>query len=529
MNDNLMGQLTYKQFFKAVLLMFPAVGMYAFTMITGKMDKNNLILSLFLMLLYALIYVIALYIVFTKYDFEWTEKLDNSGERVKKTILYSIYEVRIAIRLAILMFAFTNACKTMMVNRHNDLMIVVPLIIVMLYLGGKGLKGYVCFIEAIFWSVSIVGIFVAIFCFKNINLTQMLEFVKFHLSGSVTGTVRSVLIRGYVLLIVFSMMEFIMLLYIRIKNRKRGMLLSSVGIALIISIIASVFVISVLGWHAISSGTKSILNIVGAFEFPGGSMARLGILACFLLMTYGIVAMQIHFVVSLDVINGFVKDRKKSFIWKCVWALGLICIYFLAKRILSGENMYELVLKYMAVVDIPLSVILPALMGKHRFDVKKTVAVISAVLFLFCMTGCSYQSIEDVDYATVIILEQNSDDETDVYDYTFVIDTLNTESSDSVTEQMIWNIKGDSFENMCDAYDKTHNKTLDLSHVEYIVAKSEDELREIYPELLDEFTTKYVNVVYEENIIEKAMGEDIKGYLDAHYRGKCLASIDIYE
>lgn len=529
MNDNLMGQLTYKQFFKAVLLIFPAVGMFAFTMITGKMDKNNLILSLFLMLLYALIYVVALYIVFTKYDFEWTDKLDDSGERVKKTILYSIYEVRIAIRLAILIFAFANACKVMMVNKHNDLAIIIPLIIVMLYLGGKGLKGYICFIEAIFWSVLIVGIFIAVFCLKNLDLTQMLEFVGFHMSGSVTGTVRSVLIRGYVLLIVFSMMEFIMLLYIRVKNRKRSMLLSSVGTALIISVIASVFVISILGWHSISSGTKSILNIVGAFEFPNGSMARLGILACFLLMTYGIVAIQIHFVVSLDVINGFVKDRNKGFVWKCVWALGLICIYILTKRILKGENAYEIVMMYMAVVDIPLSVILPALMGKHRFDVKKTVAVISAVLLMIFVTGCSYKSIEDVDYATVVILEKTSDGVADAYDYTFVIDTLNTEDSDSVTEQTMWNMTGDSFENMCDAYNKTHNKTLDLSHVEYIVAENENELRGIYPELLEEFTTKYVNVVYEENIIDKAMGEDIKEYLDAHYKGKCLASIDIYE
>lgn len=529
MNDNLMGQLTYKQFFKAVLLMFPAVGMYVFTMITGKMDKNNLILSLFLMLLYALIYVVALYIVFTKIDFDWTDKLDDSGEKVKKSILYSIYEVRIAIRLAILIFAFTNACKTMMVNKHNDLAIVIPLIIVMLYLGGKGLKGYVCFIEAIFWSAIIVGIFVAIFCLKNIDLTQMLEFVRFHMSGTVTGTVRSVLLRGYVLLIAFSMMEFVMLLYIRIKNRRRIMLLSSVGAALVVSIIASVFVISVLGWHSISSGTKTILNIVGAFEFPNGNMARLGILACFLLMAYGIVAIQIHFVVSLDVINGFVKDRNKGLIWKCVWALGLICIYILVKRVLSGENAYELVMKYMAVVDIPLSVILPALMGKHRFGIKKTFAVMSAVLFLTCVTGCSYKSIEDVDYATVIILEQETDSGVKSYNYTFVIDTLNTESSDSVTEQTIWNMTGDSFENMCDVYDKTHNNTLDLSHVEYIVARNEDELREIYPELLDEFTTKYVNVVYAENIIDKAMGEDIKEYLDAHYKGKCLASIDIYE
>ncbi|MGN0395897.1 MAG: hypothetical protein ACI4EF_11070, partial [Coprococcus sp.] len=105
MKDDLMGQLTFKQFFKAAMLLLPAVGMYVFTMVLGKMDKNNAVLSLFLMLLYALIYVIILYVVYTKVDFEWYKKLESSGQKIKKSILYSIYEVRIAIRLVILLFA----------------------------------------------------------------------------------------------------------------------------------------------------------------------------------------------------------------------------------------------------------------------------------------------------------------------------------------------------------------------------------------------------------------------------------------
>ncbi|MGN0394063.1 MAG: GerAB/ArcD/ProY family transporter, partial [Coprococcus sp.] len=417
----------------------------------------------------------------------------------------------------------------MMLNKHNDMAIIIPFVVVMVYLAGKGLRGYICFVEAIFWSVIIVGLFVAIFCVGNFDITQMLDFSGFKISGSVTETTRSVLIRGYVLLIAFSMMEFVMMLYIRIKNRQRGMLLISVGAAFIVAAIASFFVIAVLGWHAIYSGTKSILNIVGTFEFPSGNMARLGILACFLLMAYGIAAIQIHFVVSIDVISGFAGDKGKSNVYRCVWGIVIILLYMAAEKLLSTEYAYEYVVKYMAVIDIPLSIIIPALLGQNGNKNKKILTTAVMLFSALLVSGCSYKSIEDVDYATVVILDSGANTAEGVYDYTFVIDTLETEKSDSVTKQVIWNMKGKSFEDVCRIYNNTHNNTIDLSHVEYLVVTDESTLYALYPELMKEFATKYVNVIYEKNLMEKIDSRDVRGYLDAHYEGKCLAAIDIYD
>lgn len=529
MKDELMNQLTFKQFFKAALLIFPAVGMYVFTMVFGKMEKNNLIISLFLMLLYAFVYVIILYIVYTKMDFEWYKNFDNAEKKVKKGVLYSIYEIRIAIRLIIMMYAFTSACKTMMLNKYNDLVIVIPFVIVMLYLSGKGLKGYVCFLEAIFWGVVIAGLFIAVFCVRNFNMSQMLDFVKFQMSDSVTETIQSVLIRGYTLLIAFSMMEFVMMLYVRVKNRRRGMLFMSVGTSFIVSVLASFFVIAILGWHSIYSGTKSILNIVGAFELPNGGMARIGILAGFLLMAYSIAAIQIHFVAATDVIDGFAGSENKSRIYKCLWGIAIIFLYMIGRRFLSTEYAYEIVVKYMAVIDIPLSIIIPALMGRKGEKSKKILAASGVLLITLFVSGCTYKSIEDVDYATVIVLDKNEDKESDVYNYTFVIDTLETKKSDEVTEQLIWETQGEHFEEVRDIYNDTHNHTLDLSHVEYLVVSDEDMLSGIYPELMNEFATKYIDVIYEKDLMEKADEEDIRAYLKAHYKGKCLAAIDMYD
>lgn len=527
MNNDLMNQLTCKQFFKAAILLFFAVGVYVYTMIFGKMSNNNTILSLFLMLLFAFVYVIILYIVLSRFDFSWSDKLDEPGERVKKGIIYLIYEVRIAIRLVILIYAFARVCQVMMLSKHSDTAIVIPLIIVMLYLGGKGLRGYICFIEAIFWSVAIALLFILVLCFDNASFAEMYSYMRISVEGSASKTIMDTITKGYMLMLSFSMMEFIMLIYLRVKNRRRGMLVSSVGTGMILSLIASICVISVLGRMSIYRGTKNILNIVGTFQFPGGSMARIGVLVCFVFMVFGIAAILIHFVAAFDVFRGFIPDGRKLVVLKCIWAVIILILYFLARRLLAVSNSYELIVRYLALVDIPLSIVIPALMSVRRYNLKKTGVVVLLLFSMINMSGCEYKSIEDVDYATVLIINKNHNNKMDNYGYTFVINTLNSEDSDSITKEIIWSCDSTSFEDVYKSYNRMHNKTLDLSHVEYVVVSNEEELCNVYSKLINEFTTKYVNVVYEDNILEKAMGQDIKDYLDAHYKGICLSSIDI--
>ena len=74
----------------------------------------------------------------------------------------------------------------------------------------------------------------------------------------------------------------------------------------------SCFVISLLGLQGKTMTSKGILNVVGAMMFPGGANARLGLLACYLLVIFGLLLLAIHIVFVCQ----FVDE-----IWKiiCVW------------------------------------------------------------------------------------------------------------------------------------------------------------------------------------------------------------------
>ena len=72
---------------------------------------------------------------------------------------------------------------------------------------------------------------------------------------------------------------------------------------------------------------------------------------------------------------------------------------------------------------------------------------------------------------------------------------------------------------------QAHDRSLDLSHVEYIVVDSEETLRQMYPELIKEFVTNYVEVVCTDSLYQGEASGSIRKYIAAHYKGECLATL----
>lgn len=517
--------VTFSQLFKLSALTILPVALYAFVLMFSKVDKNNRILSLFLMLLYAFVYVILLYIVFTKLNIFFDKTNDFIAREIKKRSIYVtawIYAVRFALRSVILLYVFVLGCKVLMLPEYNDYAILIPILLLLLFLACKGVRGYICFLEVVFYFASAVFVLLFVCILNNLDLSRFSELYSFGIEQSVSYTVGTLMSRGYIYLLPFSMLEIVVAFYMKVKDRTRGMLAASIGIPGIISIIVSILVINVLGIISLNVDEKNILNIVGALEFPGGGATRLGLLVCSLFVVFGITVIGAHFVYTFSMLKHCrTSDTPINLWWVFGFGIVILVLYAVFHLLVSERDVYSIVATYIGIIDIPLSIIVPAFVGRGKAKPGKYVAgIIGGVLFLCLFSGCSYKPIEDVDYLRIVIIEDG--------DYIFVIDSLSGGSeTGSTAEESIFESHKQNLQDAIDAYDIEHAKSVDISHVEYLVMKDRDMLVDHYSELIHAFKTNYIEVIYAQDILDESGEENVRDFISSHYQGQNLASIDL--
>ena len=124
--------------------------------------------------------------------------------------------------------------------------------------------------------------------------------------------------------------------------------------------------------------------------------------------------------------------------------------------------------------------------------------VIGGILLVSILSGCMDRSIEAVDYLRVVMISETDGG----YKYTFVTDSLEGAESAAESEEREYPVVAESLQRARAEYDQAHDRSLDLSHVEYIVVDSEETLRQMYPELIKEFVTNYVEVVCTDSLYQ---------------------------
>jgi hypothetical protein len=514
--------------------------------------------------IYALVYVIALYLVADKM-FHRTYKegnetktgMFNSWGNSKKTWIASIYGLRYLVRTVFLLYFFINGIKILMLQQHHLWSILIPLVLFLVYLGNKGIEGYISFGEAVFWS-SVICIVIFVVCLVGkADLSQLKELMRIESDGGICYTICTVMIKGYMLLVGLSALEFIIYLYMKIKDRNRTMLISSIGVPVVLSLIGSILVIITLGRNYINQGDNRIQDIVGAFAWPGGHAARLGILVCYVFIVAAIMITGIHVVYTLQIIKFIIvlsgKDKNNTRIeWiKVIYAGVLIILYIIAYCIFKIYDAGKCGLIYMLAVDIPLSVVVPAFACRRKGNTGIYArSIIGMVLMLLICTGCSYKSVEDVDYLRIVMVEgvetyedidiyveegKNEYNETNtetsginIFSFTLLVDSLSDASSAGESENIACTYKGTSLEQVIARYDVEHEKTLDMSHVEYIVVDNDNTLDNLYKELEGEFGFDYVEIIRKEDIPSYISEEDLREYIANHNKGECLATYKGY-
>lgn len=539
--------MTFRQLFiTGTCLIFP-ITFWNMVQIMTDFSKNNGILSLFLMLILALVYVVLLHLVLSgvvKLSDPAKEKTEITGAKVwnnkKKVAIASIYVIRYAIRVLFLLYFFVQGSRILMLPDYAGTVLVVPVLLALFYMAGKGLRGYIGFAEASVIGIGITLVLFIICGFWNADFSRLKEYVEFQMQASVCNTICQVLIKGYLLIVGLSMLEFVMYLYLRVEKRRRGMLVWTVSVPVVLAIVASCFVISLLGLQGKTMTSKGILNVVGAMMFPGGANARLGLLACYLLIIFGLLLLAIHIVFVCQFVDEIWKiicvwrksqasaedmEEKRS-LWirgGCVVVLFLLFLWM--GRFLGERDAGRAFMSYIAAVDIPLSVLVPAFAGRKRTNpgklAKMAAEVIGGVLIACMLSGCMDRSIEAVDYLRVVMISETEGG----YEYTFVTDSLEGAESAAESEEREYPVVAESLQQARTEYDQAHDRSLDLSHVEYIVVDSEETLRQMYPELIKEFVTNYVEVICTDSLYQGEASGSIRKYIAAHYKGECLATL----
>lgn len=583
--------MTFRQLFiTGTCLIFP-ITFWNMVQIMTDFSKNNGILSLFLMLILALVYVVLLHLALSgvvKMSDPAKEKTEITGAKVwnnkKKVAIASIYVIRYAIRVLFLLYFFVQGSRILMLPDYAGTVLVVPVLLALFYMAGKGLRGYIGFAEASVIGIGITLVLFVICGFWNADFSRLKEHVEFQMQVSVCNTICQVLIKGYLLIVGLSMLEFVMYLYLRVEKRRRGMLVWTVSVPVVLALVASCFVISLLGLQGRTAGSKGILNVVGAMMFPGGANARLGLLACYLLVIFGLLLLAIHIVFICQFVDEIWKiicvwrksdgmraagndeglelhgrareaaiDRKmlmeknetfedntqkkrgqiscedveeKRSLWIRSGCMAVLFLLFLwMSRFLGERDAGWAFMIYIAAVDIPLSVLVPAFAGRKRTNpgklAKMAAEVIGGVLIACMLSGCMDRSIEAVDYLRVVMISETDGG----YEYTFVTDSLEGAESAGESEEREYPVVAENLQQARAEYDQAHDRSLDLSHVEYIVVDSEETLRQMYPELIKEFVTNYVEVICTDSLYQGEASGSIREYIASHYKGECLATL----
>lgn len=539
--------MTFRQLFiTGTCLIFP-IAFWNIVQIMTNFSKNNGILSLFLMLMLALVYVVLLHLALSgvvKMSDPAKEKTEITGAKVwnnkKKVAIASIYVIRYVIRVLFLLYFFVQGSRILMLPDYAGTILVVPVLLALFYMAGKGLRGYIGFAEASVIGIGITLVLFVICGFWNADFSGLKEYVEFQMQASACNTICQVLIKGYLMIVGLCMLEFVMYLYLRVEKRRRGMLVWTVSVPVVLALVASCFVISLLGLQGRTADSKGILNVVGAMMFPGGANARLGLLACYLLIIFGLLLLAIHIVFICQFVDEIWKiicvwrksqasaedmEEKRS-LWirgGCVVVLFLLFLWM--NRFLGERDAGRAFMIYIAAVDIPLSVLVPAFAGRKRTNpgklAKMAAEVIGGVLIACMLSGCMDRSIEAVDYLRVVMISETEGG----YEYTFVTDSLEGAESAAESEEREYPVVAESLQQARAEYDQAHDRSLDLSHVEYIVVDSEETLRQMYPELIKEFVTNYVEVICTDSLYQGEASGSIRKYIATHYKGECLATL----
>ena len=535
---------------------------YFFLIFFGKNQGNWLIISLLSMLCFALIYVSIQHIVYKNLEkIELSEKKNNNKKvknRIKSLVCWNNV-TRSIIKAAFLMYILKKLLNHMFENKSLVYPGMLAVFFLAVYLAMKGKKAFHSFNSVVFPLMAIcIGVVVIeiILTTEYKGENDILAMMSMSRENGLCTAIIQAIKQGYGCFFVFCIGEAIMFIGYRSRDGLKRYVRNSLIIPVISGIIVSFLVINLLGQKSLANGTKTPLNIVSALILPGSRSTNLSALFMYLTVVWciGIISSFLLFIrESMDwraegvndtemaannkggkenknvVTNDSEEDRNKK---KAGWVPLLLIVGLWIVLEISGNNfdikISYLFLVYLGIIDLPMSVLIPWIAVRDRPDMRGMASSILTV-FMVCVltvcmalvfTGCGGKSVEQVDYLRVIEIDKKGDE----YALTFVSEELD-DSENRLVKESVYETTGKSINSAVEKYNREHVRSLDMSHIEYIVVASEDDVDYAVSEALKAIPKNYMKLVVCSNLKEKAGDSGIREYLESHYEGRVVAAI----
>ena len=556
-------------------VVFPLT-IYFFLIFFGKNHGKWLIISLLSMLCFALIYVSIQHVVYKNLEKIKLLEEQNNNEKEKnriKSLICWNNVTRSAIKAAFLMYILKKLLNHMFENKNLVYPGMVAVFFLAVYLAMKGKKAFHSFNSVVFPLMAIcIGVVVIeiILTTEYKGENDILAMMSMSRENGLCTAIIQAIKQGYGCFFVFCIGEAIMFIGYRSRDGLKRYVGNSLIIPVISGIIVSLLVINLLGQKSLANGTKTPLNIVSALILPGSRSTNLsalfmyltvvwciGIISCFLLFiresmdwrAEGVndtemaannkdVSMKNENVAVNNkdgkenekvVTNDSEEDRNKK---KAGWVPLLLIVGLWIVLEISGNNfdikISYLFLVYLGIIDLPMSALIPWIAVRDRPDMRGMASSILTV-FMVCVltvcmalvfTGCGGKSVEQVDYLRVIEIDKKGDE----YALTFVSEELD-DSENRLVKESVYETTGKSINSAVERYNREHVRSLDMSHIEYIVVASEDDVDYAVSEALKAIPKNYMKLVVCSNLKEKAGDSGIREYLESHYEGRVVAAI----
>lgn len=516
---------------------------YFFLIFFGKNHGNWLIISLLSMLCFALIYVSIQHIVYKNLEkIELSEKKNNNKKvknRIKSLICWNNV-TRSVIKAAFLMYILKKLLNHMFENKSLVYPGMLAVFFLAVYLAVKGKKAFHSFSSVVFPLMAIcIGVVVIeiILTTEYKGENDILAMMSMSRENGLCTAIIQAIKQGYGCFFVFCIGEAIMFIGYRSRDGLKRYVRNSLIIPVISGIIVSLLVINILGQESLANGTKTPLNIVSALILPGSRSTNLSALFMYLTVVWciGIISSFLLFIrESMDWRAEGVNDtemaanNKK----KAGWVPLLLIVGLWIVLEISGNNfdikISYLFLVYLGIIDLPMSVLIPWIAVRDRPDMRGMASSILTV-FMVCVltvcmalvfTGCGGKSVEQVDYLRVIEIDKKGDE----YALTFVSEELD-DSENRLVKESVYETTGKSINSAVEKYNREHVRSLDMSHIEYIVVASENDVDYAVSEALKAIPKNYMKLVVCSNLKEKAGDSGIREYLESHYEGRVVAAI----
>ena len=400
-----------------------------------------------------------------------------------------IYVLRYGIKAGILLWYFSVAIRSFLMYDLNPVVILIVLALVCLYGSGGNIESRGRTMEMVFLWTVIPLIAAGLIGVWNLDWSEI--GATFYMDNLLDFEMWK---QALTVLAVCSTFELFLYTDAACNQRSRKDFYVILGWTVFAIVWGFLIIVGTLGDGYPAQKLLNGLNVMESIGTGIKSLRRIDYLVLTFLVV-GIFAMiSGYFFRSRQHFDHMIKSRKFRTLGAFVVGLVAIAAAFACMRVEEPEI---LIGRYLLMIDLPLSILLPilVLLGKAKvFRGIPKKAMVSVLLFglTVILNGCWYgevSSIENQDYISSVEMEPQ---ETEGAVYTFTVVDLSEyggKPGDSIG-YMDHIVSAKDLKEACEVYKKEYEKTPDLGHLQEIIlgeAGDDSDTEDFFNEKLMEF------------------------------------------